>query len=170
MSHAIVIAGNLAHDVRVMDNSIEGALDGIHIGVSHAEPKHSRDRVDPNPLDRIWRAQVRGNSVALAVPVGTPGFHAGVFLGNVDSAVVEDNYVELGTGRGRGEGIRVFGQLGRMLRIHGNHEVGTHVGVSVTPLARSVPQALWIVSENSAIGIASPIVAPASVKLVNNAP
>lgn len=82
----IVVAGVRAHDVRVLNNTIENLMDGIHIGLS------ARRIGKPLFADRV---QVVGNTVEARVPWYERRAHAGIFLGNVHVATVRDNHVEI---------------------------------------------------------------------------
>lgn len=112
-SQGIVVGGAVAGDVAVRDNRVEGVLQGVHVGLSHARPLAEKDgraerreekegRVEPRDEhevedrrrgpDRVDRAVVTGNEILVHVPFGerTLAPH-GIFIGNCHSVRVTDN-------------------------------------------------------------------------------
>jgi hypothetical protein len=140
----IVVGGRVATEVRIVDNTIGGVVQGIHIGVSHREASAGLP-------DLAGRVTVAGNSVDV-VPVPAPLQHHAVFVGNCDSLFVENNCAVASGIRPEGlqiDSIRVFGHLGRRLIITHNHMEGFTTGIAVHPiLTGEIPSVLWLVTQN----------------------
>jgi hypothetical protein len=221
MTGAIVIAGSVAGDVRILDNSIAGAIDGIIAALQPAAANPVTNtttatnlksaintastnlalntdtntntnagtglNINPNlnsaadtinPIDalviapRIVRSRIAGNTVVLSGPPRVPSI--GIGLASCASTIIEDNWIDH-TGSAASIGIAVTGLLGKMMRAQGNHTISTTVGIEVRPqkpASGGDPSlgALWILSQNAAVGATTPILAPATVVRINNAP
>ena len=151
----IVVGGKVAEDVRIADNAVTGVLQGIHVGVSDTGSGTTA------PLS-AGRVTVVRNTVGVVLPpVAVRGRH-GVFVGNCDSLLVDDNRMDAARPRAdkRGvEGIRVHGVLGRMALVRANHLSGFTTGIAFTPLGPPRKQRdQWVVEDNLAES-ASPVVA-----------
>ncbi len=165
MSRGIVIAGEGIRECRILNNSIYDALLGISVGMSN----HKRD---PFKRESASVVTVAGNQIYVGLPVGAQ-FHArhAVFVGNVDSATIENNYAKVIANPNQVflEAIRVFGALGRRLIIRGTHSVGFNIGVLVQPLTPYPEERpLWLVAETMAERAATPVAAPEIVLRQNN--
>lgn len=142
----ITVGGVHATDVRILNNTISGVMDGIHLGLSGRGP---RDRHHV-----IERVQVIGNTITQRVPKHETGAHAGIFIGNVNVATVRDNRIEservLATTNNEtstisrtAHGIRVYGIPGdrqagvHMLLITGNVSRFARVGIEVVQVGGS---------------------------------
>lgn len=152
-SQGIVVGGRKAEDVRILNNTIHGVLQGIHVGQS----RKLKDR-DPNVLDRTVRLQIIGNTVTVLLPTIIPYERHGIFCGNCDSLAVENNYVVIKryqeTLETNIDGIRVFGTVGRMVKVCQNHIEYPTVGIYFNPLNTpigSIPASLWIFGENMVV-------------------
>ena len=82
----IVISGTRVGSVQVLDNVIEGAVQGIHIGASNARVS-GRERVE--------EIMVARNVVHLSIPAGYRRERHAVFIGNARSASVLDTVATL---------------------------------------------------------------------------
>ena len=165
-SQGIVIAGAVATDVRVVDNTVHGALQGVHVGVSHREPKRGAP-------DVAGRVQIAGNTINLLLPPIEIRERYGIFVGNCNSLRVEDNTLTVTRSQLTAdlyiEGIRVYGHLGRMAIIRENHLAGVTTGVRVTPLnAASNQRQQWLVSTNMAEQARNAVIANSRVRQENN--
>ncbi|MBM0740403.1 right-handed parallel beta-helix repeat-containing protein [Phormidium sp. CLA17] len=151
----IVIGGSLANGVRILNNTIENTLQGIHIGLSHNE----NSKGAPDIAENIF---ITGNMVHVSSPnlPNTNQKRHGVFVGNCSSLVIENNYLTLrrfnGTANLFIDGIRVFGTLGRRIVIRQNHLTSINAlasfsggGIQVTNLG-STPEPHLI--ENNFVG------------------
>lgn len=155
-SQGITIAGLAAHEVRILNNSIVRACQGVHIGLSAqgARDVHAQ----------AGAVTIGGNmvSVVLSPEVGKRERH-GIFVGNCTSLLIENNEITLKRlPQADGlviDGIRIWGVLGnRMLvaynHLHsadGNQRRSFDFGIHVNPLANSKPAAAqWLVMYNVA--------------------
>jgi hypothetical protein len=83
----IVVGGGHARDIRVLNNTMQGVMDGVHIALS------SRGQVKRHAFaDRV---QVVGNTIQVRVPWYERNGHAGIFLGNVNIGTVRDNQIDV---------------------------------------------------------------------------
>lgn len=124
----IVVGGTFAKDVRILNNTIENVDQGIHIGLSH----HETDRKSgPDIAENVL---IAGNTVNMFAPnkranQTSKKIH-GIFVGNCNSLVIENNYLTFQRFRKTStlsiNGIRVFGTLGRRIVIRQNHLVGAN--------------------------------------------
>jgi hypothetical protein len=165
-SQGIVIAGVAAPDVRVIDNSVQGVLQGVRVGVSHREASQGAP-------DMAGRVQIAGNTVGLLLPPIDIRERYGIFVGNCNSLRIEDNVVTVTryqlTANLYIEGIRVYGHLGRMVLVRDNHLSGVATGVRVTPLNPASNQLQqWLVSTNMAEQARSAVIADSRVRRENN--
>ncbi len=169
----IVVGGAVATDVRIMNNTIIGAMQGIRVGLSQAGPRGDHLRAE--------RVQIIGNTIWHRVPADQPSSHAGIFVGNVDLATIRDNRIRcefdprddgLHATR-RAEGIRVWGVLGspegHFLSISGNVSQTASTGIHVVQLRQ--PSGDWLVqiTQNLAVAAQTPInvVGPYEVAIDN---
>jgi hypothetical protein len=166
MGQGIVVGGTKVGTVRVEDNFVESAVQGIHIGVSDAKVTAAQS------IDTVM---VRGNVVHLLVPVDYNRDRHGVFVGNCRSTHIVDTVATLrrfgslpaGTKPTSVEGVRVYGVLGPFLCIRETSLQGFDVGVRVVALP-AIPQSrMWLVAETFADG-ATTIVDAAGVAQQRN--
>jgi hypothetical protein len=155
-AQGIVIAGTTVEEVRVHDNTIRDVLQGIHIGAS---AKRTRDPgVDAPVSDTAGRVVVSSNTIQIAVMPEAARERHGIFVGNVKSAIIENNYLRcerLGNADRLGiEGIRLYGFFGPMINVAGNHVEGFPTGIRFAGLNNMTngSTSLWRVSNNLAAG------------------
>jgi hypothetical protein len=163
----IVVGGSSATTVRVLDNLVEGAIQGIHVGVSEREGGR-------RSIDSVL---VAGNVVHALVPASYDRDRHGVFVGNVRSLHVVDTVATLGRIPPEGvpaptpvEGVRVHGTLGPFVAIRQTSLRGFSTGVRVVPLAPEPTTRMWLVAETLAEGATAALVAPAVVDRERNVP
>jgi hypothetical protein len=148
-AQGVVVAGIAARDVRILNNTIDGALQGIHVGVSRHDPTRTvRDTVD--------RLAIKGNTITIALTPTAVQERHGVFVGNCSSLEVLDNLlrvVRVADSRLLIPGIRVFGHLGRMIVIRQNHLMNFSTPVISVAMAAGLPPPtrMWLVDQNLAI-------------------
>jgi hypothetical protein len=148
----IVVGGGRTSLVRIVDNLVEGVVQGIHVGASG--PPVGRESIDEVVLSR--------NVVHLVVPVSYPRERHAVYVGNAGSVHVLDTVASL---RRTGavtppavptpvDGVRVFGALGPFVVIRNTSLTGFAVGVRVVAVAPMLPatRRLWLVSETARSG------------------
>ena len=154
----IVIGGKSAREVRIINNTVTGFLQGIHLGVSHKEQKRGTP-------DMAGFVTISGNNIGVNLPADVRREERhGVFVGNCRSLMIENNYVESLEGQTI-EGIRLFGYFGQRLIVRHNHLVACDPGILIKPLqAFPERQFLWLAADNIAVGAKVSIVAPKSVK------
>ncbi|HEY0141006.1 MAG TPA: DUF6519 domain-containing protein [Thermoanaerobaculia bacterium] len=145
-SQGIVVGGTVGDEVSIAGNTILGASQGIHVGLSHADPART------NP-DRGGRVSITRNHVHVHAVLGATRSRHGLFVGNADSIVIRDNYMLLSRFTGLKEapidGIRLFGHFGRYINVRENHVDQFGVGVTVV-LRGAAPdkKPMWQVYEN----------------------
>jgi hypothetical protein len=124
-SQGITIAGTEVMEAIVEDNTIVGAAQAIHIGVSHERPVFAANLVAARPIDRMERVTVTGNDLHVYAVVGYTRSRHAIFVGNADSVVVRENHAKVtrftGTLEHLIDGIRVFGNFGRYISVRENH-------------------------------------------------
>jgi hypothetical protein len=154
----IVIGGQSAREVRILNNTVTGFLQGIHVGVSHKEQQ-------PGPPDMADLVSITGNNIGVSIPpdVKREERH-GIFVGNCRSLMMENNYVE-SLGDQIIEGIRLVGHFGKRVIVRHNHLVGCDPGILIKPL-QTYPekQYLWLAADNIAVGAKVSVSGPKSVK------
>lgn len=176
----IWVAGTIAPEVRILNNTIDGVLAGIHVGLSH------REKAGQGQPDAAGFVAIAGNSVNVRLPMGVESQRHGIFVGNVDSLAIENNYLECTRAskadRIMIEGIRIYGWFGRRILVNGNHITGFDIGINFNPLNalhfRKTEEApatvlLWIITGNLADGALEPAVRapdalPPSVRIDEN--
>jgi hypothetical protein len=145
----IVVAGTTAQNVRITDNTIDGVLQGIHVGVSH------RTAIGQRATDvagAVWIA--RNTIVVRLTPDAGKRERHGIFVGNARSIAVEDNFVSVDRGGAPPalaiEGARLFGFLGPRAIVRHNHFAGSTIGVTLMPHPPffAPTAALWMVADN----------------------
>ncbi|MFI0445509.1 hypothetical protein [Actinomadura sp. 6N118] len=153
----IVVAGQRARTVRVLDNLVDGAAQGIHVATSVAATA---------TRESAGEVMVSRNVVRVLIPlVYNRGRHA-VFVGNVRRLSVLDNVAELiRIGKEEvtpADGVRVYGVLGPQLMVRNSALTGFNRGVFIRA-KDPVPQdgkRLWVVIDTLAAGTPVAVVAP----------
>ena len=148
MSQGIVIGGTEAIDVRILNNTIQGARQGIHVGMSR------RENVRGTPI-LAQTVIIENNNVDIWLPPTGIRERHGIFVGNCNSLVIESNMINLRrfntTSTLRVEAIRVYGHLGKRMIIRQNHVTPNFsVGIYVNPI-NNVSAPLWIIHDNAAL-------------------
>lgn len=147
-ARGIVVAGQRAEHVRIVGNDVAGHLQGISAALS----------ADDRTVYRTGIAIIEDNAIRL------PGWSLvadrteGVFVGNCESAAVEENTVIVGGGVNSepsiaADGIRAAGALGARLLLRGNHVDAAIAGIRVEPIGAPPPHMRrWVASDNVNIG------------------
>lgn len=158
-AQGIVLGGRLAQDVRILNNTLQDVIQGIHIGVSHEEAA----RGTPDRADAVI---IAGNTVRVSLPTSATRERHAIFVGNSTSLIVENNYLTVRRfekTRGlRIEGIRIFGHVGRRLIVRHNHLSDFNIGVRFNPL-NVFPKPQWIITDNVSPQAATVVEVPGSV-------
>lgn len=147
LSKGIVVGGEVARDVRILNNTVQDVLRGIHIGISNS---HTRD----SPLS-AGTVTVAGNTIeAIIAPLAMA--RGGIFSGNCDTLKINNNFVRLRrlplTRRMLAKGITAHGFFGDMMIVSENHLVDCTVGVYINFLNTDIGQRRfqWRVAYNMA--------------------
>jgi hypothetical protein len=155
-SQGITIAGQANDEARVLNNTVAGMLQGVHVGVS--------SRAARNVHARAGAVTISGNTIAcvLSPEAANVERHA-IFVGNCQNLMIENNDMSLARLSGAEgltvDGIKVFGVIGNRLMVTQNHvhsadnnpQRSFDVGIRVNPLATSKPvTAQWLVMYNVA--------------------
>jgi len=166
MARGIAVGGEGVQECRILNNSIQDAVQGITVGMSN----HKKN---PKMREKASVVTIAGNQIYVGLPPGAQ-FHArhAIFVGNVDSLLIENNYSQVIANPNQVtiEGIRVWGVFGRRLIIRHCHLAGFNPGMVIDPLS-SPDQKLWFVAENVSENSNKPsVVAPSTVTTQNNVP
>lgn len=167
-SQGIVVGGRNAPDVRVRNNTIEGTLQGIHVGLSHREGS-------PGTADQAGAVSIADNRIRILLsPLAERDRHA-VFVGNCDTLYIENNHAIVqrfgNTSAVPIDGVNVHGVLGLMMIVRQNHLQNFTVGVRVTPLFRPPTNRTvfqWLVAQNMMPSSSQTVIAPAQVRRIEN--
>jgi hypothetical protein len=150
-SQGIVVGGNLANDVRILNNTVDGTAQGIHVGLSDIKQlgKHSGHL-------SATRVQIRGNTVNIRITAEVTGDRHGIYLGCVNSAVIADNHLQLTrvptvqAAPQNIDAIKVAGVFGPLLAVERNCMLGFSTGLFTDQDAKELPKGvLWIAAENA---------------------
>jgi hypothetical protein len=151
-SQGIVVGGSSATEVRIRDNTVVGAAQGIHLGLSHkgAPRSHPKKNNPAGGTDTAVNISITGNSVHTFSSILMRGAE-GIFVGNCANLIIEGNKLLVTpatTGRSASiDGIRVFGWLGPLVIIRHNCLTGFSLpGINVHPLGHN--PALLLTNEN----------------------
>ncbi len=169
VGQGIVVAGTRVGSVQVLDNVVEDAAQGIHVGVSNGDVP-GRELAGDVLLSR--------NVVHALVPAAHDRDRHAVFVGNARSIHVEDTVATLRRigpaplgGATPVEGIRIHGVLGAFVCVRQTSLRGfAPTGVTVVPLGSPPPDRMWLVAETMAEDAALGVSAPVSVEQERNRP
>ncbi len=150
-SQGIVVGGNLANDVRILNNTIDGMVQGIHVGLSNVKEFGKRS----GHLSAT-RVQIKGNTVNVRLTATDSLDRHGIYLGCVNSAVIADNHLTLTRAPNEKvawydiDAIKVSGIFGPLMLIERNCMLGFSTGIytqeNQTPNLQVPP--LWKASDN----------------------
>lgn len=175
-SQGITVGGRVAREVRIINNTVEGALEGVHVGLSLTTRDANDDPVR-NQFDLADEVTIAGNSILVVLPPDAVKLNRfGIFVGNCQSLRVENNNIRLERIADAAdipiEAIRVWGVLGdrvsvsrncvRTAATSGKPELSTtalkfNSGIVLRPhpttppapaVPGPVPQLCWLVLEN----------------------
>jgi hypothetical protein len=158
---AIVIAGTVAEDVVVEGNAIAGVAEAVHVATSFR-------RTPDTPPDLAGSVRIRGNELALSLPLELAAAPRAVFVGNAKRVAAEDNRADAPVGGPMLVGIEMFGSFGPHLLVRDNLLPGARTGILLRPVG-AVPQLhLWVIEDNITPGAGTPVVAPATARVAGN--
>lgn len=129
LARGIVVAGQDVGSVAIQGNSVSSAAQGILVATSA--------RGDQGSPRNIRSVRIEGNDVQMDDMTYVSGSRYGIFVGNAQNIAIRSNRIEIGPQADHRsiEGIRVFGNLGRFVRINDNRISGAEPGI----LFRHVP-------------------------------
>ena len=119
-TQGITVGGTVAKDIRIFNNTIHGFLQGIHIGLSHRRVRNV-ERTD----DIAEVITIAGNTIGVILPPYTGKTERyGIFVGNCQDLIIENNTVTLermaGANELRVNGIEIWGVFGQRLMVTKN--------------------------------------------------
>jgi hypothetical protein len=129
-SQGIVVAGNLANDIRILNNRVEGTAQGIHVGLCNMK------RNPALSLLQVQQLRIVGNSINVRMTPATTGDRHGIFVGGVASALIAENDVTLTATGDSGlwiTGIDVTHTLGARTILSRNIVTGFTTGIAASP-------------------------------------
>jgi hypothetical protein len=146
-SQGIVVAGNLANDIRILNNTIDGTAQGIHVGLSDM-------KTSPPSTDlAVKQVQICGNTVNVLLTPEMSGDRHGIYLGCATSALISDNQIALTRGANAGQdiyAIRVAGIFGPRILIERNCMQQFTYGIYAQPGNNPSSTAnLWKAADNA---------------------
>lgn len=158
----IVIGGEEAEEVRVLNNTIINALQGIHLGQSRRN-QPSGERLKSTVV------HIQGNTVYSRITATANREAYGIYIGNCDSLHIERNNLLrqqiAATEHMLISGVFVQGILGKRMIIRHNETEAYSSGVFVDPVPL-YDRPLWMVVDN----IASVVTTDARIQVANNRP
>jgi hypothetical protein len=160
MAQAVVVGGQTVGDIVIDSNTVDAAIQGIHIGASSASQPRG------GPAESVGAVAVSGNKIGVLVPPeGARARHA-IFIGNADRVRVTNNDMSF-DGRAEGDpiasdGIRIFGFIGRLMTLRDNMVESFPGGISLHLLMGKGGGQLglarmWAVEDNMIVGANTPV-------------
>ena len=146
-SQGIVVGGNFATDIRILNNTVEGTVQGIHVGLSNIKATPPMTNLQPAQV------QICGNSVTVRLtPQSTLDRH-GIYVSNAFSAIVDDNNINLTRTEDAAEyisALEVLGAFGPRILIERNFVNGSFsYGIVAEPDSfADTDLKLWKASDN----------------------
>jgi hypothetical protein len=140
-SQGIAVVGSRAPEVRIINNVIQGFLQGIHVGIG------------PRSNSKAGTVWILANRIEVAAPIDQARDRHGIYVSSCDSLTIENNYVQnvIFNASLPIEGIRVSGRLGRMVMIRQNHLVGFNPhGIYFNPMDTygAATKMQWLIADN----------------------
>jgi len=129
-SQGIVVAGNLATEIRILNNRIGGTAQGIHVGLCNMKNNPALT------LLRVEQLRIIGNSIEVSITPATTGDRHGIFVGGVASVLISENDISLTSTADAGiwiTGIDVTHTLGARTIIERNTVTGFTTGIAASP-------------------------------------
>jgi len=166
MARGIAVGGESIQECRILNNSIQDAVQGITVGMSnHKNLPHRRESAKV--------VTISGNQIFVGLPPGAQ-FHArhAIFVGNTNSLLIENNYSRVLANHNQVsiQAISLWGVFGPRVIVRHCHLAGFNVGIimePLPPLPKTEKGPLWFVGENM-VENAVPVFAPGNVIQENN--
>jgi hypothetical protein len=146
----ITVAGEEAEEVRILNNTIVDALQGIHLG-------HSRRNQPESERLRSTVVSIQGNTVYSRITPTANRDAFGIYVGNCDSLYIENNVLSRQSIRATDhmalDAIYIYGEMGQRVLIRHNetndvYRLGININIDNADNARG--ELLWRVTENIA--------------------
>jgi hypothetical protein len=144
-SQGIVIAGTVANDVRILNNTVDGTAQGVHVGLSNRKAVPYVSGLQASVV------QIKGNTIYVRLTPEMTGDRHGIFVGSVESALINDNHVELLRGANAGQdiyAIKVIGVLGPRVLVERNTMLRFTLGIFVEANSQAPARDLWKAADN----------------------
>lgn len=142
---AITCGGAVLDDCTVRGNRVIGFVQGVHIGVSQEDDK---------PV-KASAVAIADNHLSLLSPGSEVYVPMGLFCGNADTVRIQRNIIDWARGRAKlphNHGIRVWGEIGRYLKIADNRVAVARIGIAVQPtepIDRDLQGLhMWLIADN----------------------
>ncbi len=137
-------------DVRVLNNTVHGARQGLHLVVDDGEA---------GTVEGLGAARVRGNTVTIFQGLSFARA-SGIHVGSCASLLVEDNVVEVRR-FGNAEaievpGIAVAGRLGRRCVVRHNHTTGAGPAIVAEAQPPTTSAGVRVIRENATENVVPP--------------
>jgi hypothetical protein len=167
-SQGIVIGGRMAGEIHIRGNTIDGVLQGIHVGLSHRAPQRSQP-------DEAGTINIDGNTIRTRIGSTAVRARHGVFIGSCRSLVIERNHLDVdrvGGSTAPIEGIRIYGTIGRRMIVRENHLQRFTTGIVAAPFVVAADRTRrnqWLIGDNIAEGASAPVAVSAAVQQMENA-
>ena len=170
----IVVGGATTGAVQILDNVVEGVVQGIHVGVSNPQTP---------AREMVSQVLIARNVVHARVPRTYDRDRFAIFVGNATSVHIVDTIATVvrplprfvldrslaRTAVTAIEAIRLHGEFGPFMCVRQSSLRGFTTGVLVKPL--TIPeQRMWLVAETMAVGADDALVAHLAVGRERNVP
>jgi hypothetical protein len=151
-SQGVVVAGTVARDVRVLDNTLSRVGQGVHVALG----------AGGTAVQRAGVVAVTGNTIDGWASPASPFERFGIYVGSCESVRVERNDMTLSRPANvpsvRVEAVRLRGVLGRLAMVREN-QIGQYtVGVAAYPQATPPSPRRWVVADNVCSGAQNAVV------------
>lgn len=145
---AITCGGRTLGTVQIRGNKVHGFVRGVHVGTSGREEEEGRVR-----MRRAGHVHIADNHLSLRKPADEAYVSMGLFVGNVDTLRIQRNTLDWAgqaTDNYYQHGIRVWGDIGRYLKISDNRITIAYIGIAVQPVTHPEDHRgyLWVASDN----------------------
>ena len=147
----IVCGGRVANEVRIINNTVEGAQEAIHVGLSDRDQTTQRSYT-------AGRVIIENNTLNVRIPPLVIHRRGGIFVGNCNHLTISQNQITvqkyLFSRQTAVEAIRIHGRLGRMVVIDQNYSTNCTTGIRFVPLdVVSKQTKQWLIADNLMAGV-----------------
>jgi hypothetical protein len=154
MARGISVGGEGIQECRIVNNAVRDAVHPITVGMSN-------HKTEAETWLSATVVTIAGNQVYVGLPPGVRPYspHA-IFVGNVDSLMVENNTCGVIDNPNQipMDAVSIWGLVGRRAIVRHCHLAGFDPGITFSPIAPVIDPAkwrpLWLVADNLAEGAA----------------